>query len=38
MNALLEIKPPYEQPISVQNHGEPAEFKSIYIRPIEGGK
>ena len=39
MNVLLpEIKPPYEQPVVLQNHGEPMEFKSIYIRPIGGGK
>ena len=39
MNVLLpEIKPPYEQPVALQNHSEPLEFKNIYIRPLAGGR
>jgi len=39
MNALLpEVKPPYEQTVTLQYHREPLEFKNIYIRRIEGGK
>ena len=36
MNVLLpESNRPYEQPVSLQNHGEPLEFQSIYIRANE---
>jgi hypothetical protein len=35
MNVLLpKSKRDYNQPISLQNHGEPMEFKHIYVRPI----
>jgi len=36
MNVLLpESNRPYEQPVSLQNHGEPLEFQNIYIRGNE---
>jgi type 1 glutamine amidotransferase len=38
MDVLLPENKQYETPVTLQNHGEPAEFKNLYIRPIEGGK